>query len=209
MYGRSHPHQQRPGVLTTSRVAYCLILALLWCAAPAAAQAQQLSVRVDPAKSKIEFALHASLHTVHGTLRAKPSALTLNQQTGEITGTVLVDATTADTGNQSRDSKMHRDVLQSMRYPDISFTSLHVDGAVAAEGTSSADVKGVLNMHGEEHEITAHLTIRIDGRAVAADATFPVKYVDWGMKNPSTVFLRVSDTVQVTVHLEGELQKAD
>jgi hypothetical protein len=38
----------------------------------------------------------------------------------------------------------------------------------------------------------------------AATAHFTVPYVKWGMKNPSTFVLRVSDKVQIDVRLAAE-----
>jgi hypothetical protein len=38
------------------------------------------------------------------------------------------------------------------------------------------------------------------GDKLSVTARFVVPYVDWGMKNPSTLFLRVSDKVEITIH---------
>jgi hypothetical protein len=42
-----------------------------------------------------------------------------------------------------------------------------------------------------------------------ATARFPVPYVDWGMKNPSALLLRVNDTVQIDIHGAGRVVPAD
>jgi hypothetical protein len=39
----------------------------------------------------------------------------------------------------------------------------------------------------------------IDGKRVAARAEFDVPYVKWGLKKPSTLFLRVNDTVPIEI----------
>ena len=49
----------------------------------------------------------------------------------------------------------------------------------------------------------AKATEGIDG--LKATATFSVPYVSWGMKNPTTLFLKVNDSVDVTIHAAGHL----
>jgi hypothetical protein len=48
-------------------------------------------------------------------------------------------------GNGMRDRKMHREVLESDRYPEIVFRPDRVDGAVLLSGTSSVRVHGIFN----------------------------------------------------------------
>jgi hypothetical protein len=47
--------------------------------------------------------------------------------------------------------------------------------------------------------------VQIDGDQVSADLRFVVPYEQWGMKNPSVLFLRVSNKVEITVHAVGRL----
>jgi hypothetical protein len=39
----------------------------------------------------------------------------------------------------------------------------------------------------------------------SASAHFPVPYAKWGMKNPSVLFLRVGDSVDIELHAAGSL----
>ena len=41
----------------------------------------------------------------------------------------------------------------------------------------------------------------------AASAKFDVPFIKWGLKNPSTFILRVSDTVNVEVHSTVQLSR--
>jgi len=43
------------------------------------------------------------------------------------------------------------------------------------------------------------LSVDAAGGAYQAVAKFTVPYVKWGLKNPSTLLLRVSDKVEITV----------
>jgi hypothetical protein len=48
--------------------------------------------------------------------------------------------------------------------------------------------------------MTVPLTVEaIDGQ-YEANATFSIPYVKWGLKNPSTLILRVNDQVDITIH---------
>jgi hypothetical protein len=50
--------------------------------------------------------------------------------------------------------------------------------------------------------------VRFQANQFTLDANFPVPYIKWGLKNPSTFILRASDTAQVTVHAVGQLATA-
>ena len=92
---------------------------------------------------------------------------------------------------------MHQDILESAKYPEIVFTPDRVDGGVARQGASQIQVHGVFRIHGAAHEITLPVEVRIDNGQPSARTSFTIPYVKWGMKNPSTLFLRVSDKVEI------------
>jgi hypothetical protein len=48
----------------------------------------------------------------------------------------------------------------------------------------------------------------VHGQQVAADLVFAVPYIQWGLKNPSTFILRVSDKVAIAIHAVGRLEPA-
>jgi hypothetical protein len=58
---------------------------------------------------------------------------------------------------------------------------------------------GIFYIHGAGHDITLPVAINADHGEYHASATFAVPYVKWGMKNPSTLILRVKDTVGITI----------
>jgi len=110
-----------------------------------------------------------------------------------------VDATSGDSGSKARDGKMHKEILESQKFPEIIFTPQKFKGTLAAAGKSHLDVDGQFTIHGEAHPMT--LAIEADfGNGAKADTAFDVPYVKWGMKNPSTFILRVNDKVQISIH---------
>ena len=169
------------------------------------ASAQQASLELDPARTALHFTLRTSLHTVHGTFRLKSGKVSFDPLTGKASGLLVADAASGESGNSGRDSKMHREILESQRYPEITFAPHEVEGGVQMSGDSQVQVKGTFRLHGHDHEMVIPVNVRISDSDFTLDASFSVPYLSWGLKNPSTFILRASDTVQVSVHAIGQL----
>lgn len=167
----------------------------------------ELLLQLDPANSSADITLAASLHTVKGSFLAKRGTIHYDPATGAASGEVVFDATSGHTGNDSRDHKMHKDVIQSQRYPEIAFRPDHAAGTLANSGESTLQVHGMFSIHGAEHEVTIPVEMNVEGDTWTAKASFTVPYVKWGMKNPSVLFLRVSDEVKVQFHAAGSLRR--
>ncbi|MFI5088597.1 MAG: YceI family protein [Terriglobales bacterium] len=183
------------------------ILAAVW-AVVSPAFAQEATLRLDPEKTTVSFTLEATLHTVHGSFRLKNGAIKFNPAAGAASGAVVVDAASGETGNQRRDRNMHRDVLVSERYPEITFTPTRVAGVVQPQGESSVQVEGVLRLQGSDHPITLLFKVQASESELRATAQFTVPYVAWGLKNPSTFFLHVADKVELSIAASGKLTTA-
>jgi polyisoprenoid-binding protein YceI len=119
-------------------------------------------------------------------------------------GEIVLDATSAKTGNDTRDNKMHKDVLESARFPEITFQPDHVEGTIAMQGASRVQLHGVFTIHGAKHEMTVPTEVEISPQHWQATSHFVVPYVAWGMKDPSNLFLHVKDSVEIEVKLAGE-----
>jgi polyisoprenoid-binding protein YceI len=118
------------------------------------AAAQQSNLQLDPARTSVNFTLGDVLHTVRGTFQLKRGALQLDSSAGRLTGEVVVNAKSGASGSGMRDRKMHREVLESEKYPEISFRPDRLEGTVAVAGKSSVKVHGMFGIHGVEREIT-------------------------------------------------------
>lgn len=175
------------------------------CAVVPVAFAQEATLRLDPEKTTVRFTLEATLHTVHGSFRVKSGAIRFNPATGAASGSVVVDAASGETGNQKRDRNMHRDVLVSERYPEITFTPTRVTGAVQPQGESRVQVEGVLRLQGNDHPITLPFKVQASESELRATTQFTVPYVAWGLKNPSTFLLHVADKVELSIATSGQL----
>jgi len=184
------------------------VLALL--AVASSSSATQEALDVDPAQTTVKFTLGDVLHTVHGTFRLKHGALQLEPGSGKLSGEIVVDAKSGESGSGMRDRKMHKEILESETYPEISFRPDKVEGTVTSQGKSAVKVHGMFRIHGVDREIMVPADVEMSGDHWTAAVHFTVPYQKWGMKNPSTLFLRVSDSVEIDLVAAGSVvqQKA-
>jgi polyisoprenoid-binding protein YceI len=183
------------------------VLTLLLISVFTFAQSPQQTVHFtfDPAKSSASFALDATMHTVHGSFALKHGSAQFDPVTKKMSGEIVLDATSAHTGNEGRDKKMHKEILESARFPEIIFRPDRVEGKVAQQGVSNVQLHGIFSIHGAEHEMIVPVTVESTATGWTAISHFTVPYVKWGMKNPSNFFLHVKDSVEIEVHAAGTL----
>jgi polyisoprenoid-binding protein YceI len=190
------------------RAAFFLALAgyvALACAPASVAQAHV--VNLDPAQTKVEFTLDTTLHTVHGTFQLKSGQIHFDTATGKASGTIVVDARSADTDNKSRDKRMHQEILESPKYAEIVFTPAQVRGSFDPQKASQVDVSGVMRVHGQDHDLTMTLAVQPAAAArLQCDTHFTIPYVKWGMKDASTFLLHANDTVELEIHATAEIK---
>ena len=166
----------------------------------------EIILGIDPAKSKIHWTLESTVHTVHGSFAFKKGYVKLNTATGKASGEIVVDATSGNSGNDGRDTKMHREVLESGRYSDIIFRPDRVEGDISQRGAFTVQVHGVFVCHGSEHEMTVPAQVELAGDHWTGSAKFHVPFIDWGLKNPGNFFLKVNHSVEIELELKGALQ---
>ncbi len=183
-------------------------ITLLWLTGATLAQTQThgISLNFVPAKTSVNFTLGDVLHTVHGSFNVKGGTVHFDPASNKISGEILVDAASGNSGSDGRDKKMHNEVLESARFPDIAFRPDRVEGRVADLGASTIQVHGMFSIHGAEHEITIPVQVEMGPGWWTAVLNFEVPYVEWGMKNPSTFLLRVDQSVDIKIQASGETQ---
>ena len=187
-------------MMKTMRLFVPLCVSALLLAAGESIPSQPRPFAVDPAQTRVEFTLGSLLHTVHGDFHLKRGTLSFDPQSGKVSGELVVDATSGESGSPARDKRMHAAILESAKYPEIVFRPDRVDGNVAPVGKSVAQLHGVFAIHGVVHEILMPITVDAAAGEYTVVGVFEVPYVSWGMKNPSTLLLRVSDKVEITIH---------
>jgi polyisoprenoid-binding protein YceI len=171
---------------------------------PALLLAADTAVEIAPSQAQVAFTLSDVLHTVHGTFGLKRGKLRFDPESGKASGEIVVDAASGESGSPGRDKRMHANILESARFPEIVFRPDRIEGRIAPEGASEGVLHGVFSIHGGDHEISVPVHVEAGAGHYTATAHFEIPYVKWGMKNPSTLFLRVSDKVQIDVRVVAE-----
>jgi polyisoprenoid-binding protein YceI len=184
-----------------------LVTTALLSIASVAAADQYVAFQLDTQRTMVTFTLADVLHTVRGNFRLKQGSLNLDPASGKLTGEIVVDAKSGDTGSGMRDRKMHREVLESDRYPEIAFRPDHVDGIARLQGKSSVQVHGTFNIHGSDHELTVPAEVEMSPDHWTANLHFAVPYAKWGMRNPSNLFLKVSESVDIDLTTAGTITR--
>lgn len=188
-----------------TRVFLCAILLI----APllrAQSAPQAVTMRIDPADTEIHWTLNGNMHTVHGTFNLKGGLIIFDPAGGAAQGEILIDVQSGESGNHSRDSRMHKEILESDKYPQAIFHPEKVTGVIKSGTTRNITVDGTFTLHGKDHPLRLDTKVQIDGHEAVATTHFTVPYVDWGMKDPSNFIFRVDKSVDVDVTAKGGIE---
>jgi len=172
------------------------------------APVSEIVLTLDPAQSIVHWTVDSSLHTLHGTFALKSGKLHFDPETGKAGGEIVVAATSGESGNQSRDARMHKEILETPRYPEVIFRPTQVEGKVVQAGASDVKLNGVFSIHGADHDLTALVHAELTGDRWRGTSTFEVPYVKWGIKNPSNFLLKVKPVVNVELEMSGKVKAA-
>jgi len=163
---------------------------------------------LDPARTRVRFTLGATLHSVRGSADLVRGEIRFRDEpgVGPASGAVVIDARSARTGIDRRDRKMHEEVLESGRFPEIVFEPARIEVRKLDPPHAEVALAGELWIHGVAHSFSIPAELTADARdRVRAHAHFPIPYVAWGMKDVSNPILHVEPEVEVEVDAEGIL----
>jgi polyisoprenoid-binding protein YceI len=138
----------------------------------------------------------------------------VNAATGEAQGLIAVDVDSGASGNDSRDGRMKRDLLETARYPLATFEPQKVTGFSATAATQTISVAGSFTLHGSAHPMTLQFAVTLNRAgpattspaAATATTSFKIPYVAWGIKDPSIPFVHVEKEVTIDIAARGTLQ---
>lgn len=167
----------------------------------------QNKLSLDPASSEVNFTLTDTLHVVHGTFHIQQGDVAFDPATGHVTGSIVVDPLSGQSGSSMRDHRMTNDELKASTFKTISFAPTHFTGTFNATGDSTLQVHGIFTLLGTPHEIDVPMQVQVNGNQLHTVGSFTIPYVQWGLKDPSTFMLHVNKQVQIDLSLMGTLQR--
>lgn len=187
-----------------------LFLATTTLAQPQATQrpASETVLTLDPSQSKLHWTVDTTLHMVHGTFALKSGTVHFDPVTGKAGGEIIVAAPSGESGSSGRDKRMHKEILETEKYPVVVFHPSQVDGNVGRSGASDVKLSGVFNIHGVDHNLTALVHADLTGDHWTGTANFEVPYVQWGIKDASNFLLKVQPVVNVELEMSGDIKTA-
>jgi polyisoprenoid-binding protein YceI len=181
------------------------VLTLAVILAPAAALAQHQTFVLNPDASEVKMTLKTTHELVNGTFHIQSGSIEFDRSNPKMSGSVAVLAGSGKTGNDSRDKKMHKEILKVDQFATVSFAPKTYNGTIVASGDSMIQVSGVFTLLGTAHDLTIPMQIHIDGSKATAKGQFVVPYVQWGLKNPSFMFWKAENDVAMELNLVGQV----
>ena len=175
------------------------VLAVLTFTPALSAQEGALDFRLDPATTSIHWTLNTTVHTVHGTFKLKNGAIHIDPATGEASGLIVIDAVSGESGDGARDKRMDNVVLETQKYPTITFSPKHVNGKIELGAPGLVTINGVMNIHGQDHPMQLAVNLQPKDSAVSSSIHLEVPYVAWGMKDPSFMMFRCDKKVAIDI----------
>jgi len=163
------------------------------------------TLAVDPADVEAAFDLKATLHTVHGTTKRVSGTVEATPVEGPVlalSGRIEIDAASLETGNSKRDATMRAKSLQVATYPKMVLEPERFapSGDPSADGTVEGTLTGRLTIRGVTRPATIALALTSRAGGLAASGRFDVSWADFGIPDPSFLFVTIEPVVHARFH---------
>jgi polyisoprenoid-binding protein YceI len=160
----------------------------------------QKKLSIDKSASKIVYAMKHPMHDWTGTSKDVNSVIVYNEATKAIQQVaVAIKVSSFDSGNSNRDSHMV-EVLESIKYPTISFSS----SAVTIVG-ETVTAKGNLTFHGVTKPMTITGTLKEAGKKLQINADFKVLLTDFKIVKPTLLGVACEDELKMKLNVTYNL----
>lgn len=197
------------------QVSLCLIV--LVCAT-AGVQADEFGIDPTAGNDTIFFRSTARLEFIEGKTNNIVGGFSFDPATpqGKVSGLLRVDLRTLRTGIAMRDEHMRERHLHTDDYPHAYFELTSIEGmpeVLAADSTYNAQARGSFYIHGVMRKITAELTFLKSGKTdgtvlIKSVVKFAIKLDDFKIPRPKALFLKLAETIEVTIVFTAYNSKA-
>lgn len=158
---------------------------------------------LDPATSQVEFFVPDNRGGFTGVARTVQTAATIREQDSAFSADIdaHIDARSITTGSGLRDAQMHRDFLQSDKYPVMTFQGTAVPTGSLAALSFPARVTGQLMIKGMTQGVEFPVRVIALQDSYLVDGKFTLRMTDFGIPIPRFFIFAASDPVVVTMRL--------
>jgi polyisoprenoid-binding protein YceI len=104
----------------------------------------------------------------------------------------------SDSDRQTIEKSMREDVLETGKYPEITFNSTTIEVIKNSDTQYQGNVWGDLTLHGVTHNVFIKAQLTFDRKTVRARGEFSLKMTDYSIKPPSVAggTIKVKDTLK-------------
>lgn len=151
---------------------------------------------LDKKNSFVRYSMNHLLHSWDGTSRDLNGVAQIGS-TGKLEKVAIVSKVSAfDSENSNRDAHM-LEVVESLKYPNISFYSTSISESKAGE----LEVKGILQFHGINKETSFKTRIASKGSLSTVKGEFIFLLEDHRVERPSFMLSKVDNEVKVNFEI--------
>lgn len=166
--------------------------------------------QVDPKQTTVEYAVHEVLlgnsQITRGRTNAVEGEFQLYMQKGQVfiaLSNLQVDLRTLTSDNPLRDQAIHKNWLESDRYPKAIFVANAIEELPADAVQNEPyrfQVRGDMTIHNTTHPVTFDVTVSLGENSVVGEGTATIFMKDFGFEPPSIVGKTiVSDPATITI----------
>jgi polyisoprenoid-binding protein YceI len=152
----------------------------------------QIKKQLDKSKSSITYSMNHILHAWDGTSRDLNGVVLVGAENRIEKVAIATKVSSFDSENSNRDAHL-LEVVEALKYPNISFYSTSITESKKGE----LDVKGVLQFHGVNKEITFKANATQVKNNVQVTGNFIFLLEDFKIERPSFMLKQVDNEVKV------------
>ncbi len=142
-----------------------------------------------------------------GEVRVTPQAISPASLEMTIRSKSLAETRDTFTEQQKQiiNQELRKGVLETEKYPTITFKSTNVTGRLRPDGSFDAKIQGELTMHGVTRRINIPARVSLAGNDLRAQGEFTVNRSDFNVKTKSAFHgtVRVRDKLKFTFDMVG------